>query len=136
LAGFVDAVAGGGGLISLPAYLIAGLAPHNAIATNKLSAFMGVSLSSARFYKNKMIDLKLALPSMALAVAGSAAGARLVLGVSDAAVRYMLLFALPAVAFFVLRKKDLDEHAAPIARKKQWLVVLSASLVIGAVRRF
>jgi uncharacterized membrane protein YfcA len=136
LAGFVDAIAGGGGLISLPAYLLAGLAPHYAIATNKLSAFMGVSLSGARFYKNKMIDLKLALPSMALAVAGSACGARLILSVSDAAIKYMLLFALPGVAFFMLRKKDLDEHAAPIARKKQWLIVLTASLVIGVYDGF
>jgi uncharacterized membrane protein YfcA len=48
----------------------------------------------------------------------------------------MLLFALPVVAFFMLRKKDLDEHAAPIARKKQWLIVLTASLVIGVYDGF
>ena len=44
LGGFVDAVAGGGGLISLPAYMIAGLPVHNAIATNKLSSAMGTSV--------------------------------------------------------------------------------------------
>lgn len=40
LAGFIDAIAGGGGLISLPAYLIAGLPPHMAIGTNKFSSCM------------------------------------------------------------------------------------------------
>lgn len=45
LAGFVDAVAGGGGLISLPAYLMAGLPAHVAIGTNKLSSAMGTALS-------------------------------------------------------------------------------------------
>ncbi len=137
LAGFVDSIAGGGGLISLPAYLLAGLAPHHAIATNKLSSFMGVSLSTGRFLKNKMIDLKLALPSMALAVIGSAVGARLILLVSEAAVRYLLLFALPPIAFFMLRKKDLDAHAQSAPdRKKQYLIVLTASLLIGAYDGF
>ena len=68
LAGLVDSIAGGGGLISLPAYLLAGLPAHNAIATNKLSSFMGISLASARFFKNRLIDIKLAIPSMILAV--------------------------------------------------------------------
>lgn len=41
LAGFVDAIAGGGGLISLPAYLIAGVPTHMALGTNKMSSMMG-----------------------------------------------------------------------------------------------
>ena len=50
LAGFVDAIGGGGGLISLPAYLIAGLPAHQAIATNKLSATCGTALAAFRFH--------------------------------------------------------------------------------------
>ena len=45
LAGLIDAIAGGGGLISLPAYMIAGLPPHQAIATNKMSSSLGTALS-------------------------------------------------------------------------------------------
>ena len=48
IAGFVDAIAGGGGLISLPAYLISGLPVHNAIATNKMSSTMGTVLATFR----------------------------------------------------------------------------------------
>ena len=47
LAGFIDAIAGGGGLISLPAYLIAGLPPHAAIGTNKFSACLGTPLEAS-----------------------------------------------------------------------------------------
>ena len=47
--GLVDAIAGGGGLITLPAYMIAGLPVHNAIATNKLANTMGTSLATARY---------------------------------------------------------------------------------------
>ena len=63
LAGFVDAVAGGGGLISLPAYMIAGLPVHFAIGTNKLSSGMGTTLATARFAKSGYIAWKNALLS-------------------------------------------------------------------------
>ena len=55
LGGFVDAVAGGGGLISLPAYLIAGAPPHMSIATNKLSSAMGTTLTTVGFAKKGCI---------------------------------------------------------------------------------
>ena len=58
LGGFVDAVAGGGGLISLPAYLIAGVPPHMSIATNKLSSAMGTTLTTVRFAKKGFIPWK------------------------------------------------------------------------------
>ena len=56
LAGFVDAIAGGGGLISLPAYMFAGVPVHNAIATNKLSSCTGTVVSTWRLIKNKRVD--------------------------------------------------------------------------------
>ena len=56
LAGFVDSIAGGGGLISLPAYLLAGVPMHNAIATNKLSSATGTAISTVRLCKNKFGD--------------------------------------------------------------------------------
>ena len=50
LAGLVDSIGGGGGLISLPAYLFAGIPPHMAIATNKLSSSLGTTISAARLF--------------------------------------------------------------------------------------
>ena len=61
LAGLVDSIAGGGGLISLPAYLAAGIPPHIAIGTNKLGSTMGTVISTARFAKMGYIKLKLSL---------------------------------------------------------------------------
>ena len=52
LAGFVDAIAGGGGIISLPAYLFAGIPPHMALGTNKLSSTSGTLISTIRYMKN------------------------------------------------------------------------------------
>ena len=75
LAGFVDAIGGGGGLISLPAYLLAGLPMHQAIATNKLSSACGTTLATARFVKEGLVNWKLAVPTVAAAMLGSSIGA-------------------------------------------------------------
>jgi uncharacterized membrane protein YfcA len=132
LAGLIDAVAGGGGLISLPAYLLAGLPPHNAIATNKLSSCIGTVASTGRFVKNKCIDWPTAVPSAALAVLGAVAGANLVLGISDTVIRYVMLVLIPLLAFVVLKKRDLaDVEGAPVSRGRQFAIILAAALVVG-----
>ena len=128
----LDAVAGGGGLISLPAYLIAGLPPHNAIATNKLSSSIGTVASTARFIRNKCVDWATAVPSSLLAILGSVAGANLVLSIDDNVIRYIMLALIPLLAVVVLRKRNLDEPSVvPISRRKQILIVCFVSIVIG-----
>ena len=77
LAGFVDAIGGGGGLISLPSYLFAGIPVHTAIGTNKFSAVFGTTLATGRFAKQGMIEKRLALPAVAAAFVGASIGARL-----------------------------------------------------------
>ena len=131
-ASLLDAVAGGGGLISLPAYLIAGLPPHNAIATNKLSSSIGTCASTARFIKNKCVDWPTAIPSAVLAVLGSIAGAKLILSINDNAIRYIMLAIVPIIAFVVLKKRDLSaESLEPVSRRRQFLVVCLAALFVG-----
>lgn len=131
-AGLIDAVAGGGGLISLPAYLIAGLPPHNAIATNKLSSSIGTVASTTRFIKNKCVDWPTAIPSAVLAVLGSIAGAKLILAIDDNAIRYIMLVLVPVLAFVVLKKRDLStEMLEPVGRKRQMIVVCLAALFVG-----
>ena len=132
LAGFVDAIGGGGGLISLPAYLFAGLPVHQAIATNKLSSSCGTCLSTARFLKNGLINLKLALPAVAAAFAGSSVGARLSLSVSEDVMKYILLIVLPVTAFVVLNRHLFRDSGKPAAADRKTLAVCCVSaFVIG-----
>ena len=77
LTGFVDAIGGGGGLISLPAYLLAGLPIHRAIATNKLSSACGTSLVTVRYIHSGMVNARLVPPTVLAAFCGSFLGARL-----------------------------------------------------------
>ena len=106
LAGIVDSIAGGGGLISLPAYLMAGLPPHMAVATNKLSSSCGTTVSAFRYLKNRCVSLPLVPSTVLAALAGSAIGARLVLALDERYIKGMLFIVLPVTAFFVLRKKS------------------------------
>ena len=132
LAGFVDAIGGGGGLISLPAYLFAGLPVHQAIATNKLSSSCGTCLSTARFLKNGLINLKLALPAVAAAFAGSSVGARLSLSVSEDVMKYVLFIVLPAAAFVVLNRHLFGDGGGEAKADRRTVVIcILSALVIG-----
>lgn len=133
LAGLVDSIGGGGGLISLPAYLFAGLPVHMAIATNKLSSACGTSLATARFIRKGLVNFRLALPSVVAAVVGSALGAKLSLSVSETVMKYILLGVLPVAAFFVLNRKwfrDDGKHAA-VADRRTWIICVISAFVIG-----
>ena len=130
LGGFVDSVAGGGGLITLPTYFLAGIPTHIAAGTNKVVNGIGTATASVRYLKSGKVDLSIALPAAAGALAGSAAGARLALLLSDALLKGLMLVALPLVAVFLMVKKDFgletgDGPVVPPLRK------LALSLLIG-----
>lgn len=131
LGGFVDAVAGGGGLISLPAYMIAGLPVHNSIATNKLSSGMGTTVSTIRFAKGGNIPWKKALPCVIMAMIGSAAGARLALLVDAELFKRLMLVIIPVTAYYVLKNKSMGEDPEPLDFKKMIIRASAAALVIG-----
>ena len=105
LAGFVDSVAGGGGLISLPAYYLAGLSPVVAAGTNKLSACIGTVAASGRFLAGHRVDVRVALLAALGAFPGSWLGAVLLQTIPEQTVRVMMIAAIPLVAAVVLRRK-------------------------------
>lgn len=131
LAGLVDSIAGGGGLISLPAFLFAGLPMHSAIATNKLSSTVGTTISTARYCKNGYYDKKLAAPGIICALIGSMIGARLVLLVADKYLKWMMIFILPIVAVAVLMDKNHEEKESTLSLEKRVVIVAAAGLIIG-----
>lgn len=135
-ASFVDAIGGGGGIISVPVYLIAGLPTHFALGTNKLSACLGTIASTFRYIKNGFADWMLALPSVAFALVGSHLGTRLQISLNEAYLKYMLLFVLPIVAFVMLKQKKFPEKAEMIPMWEKMLIVFAASLILGAYDGF
>lgn len=133
LASFMDAIAGGGGIISAPAHLIAfgGIPASYALGTNKLSASLGTAFSAARFIKNGYVNWWLFGPSIAFALTGSVIGTWLQHRTPDAVLKYMLLLVLPAVAVITLRGRDWPDEPGEIDPKRQIAVVWAASFLIG-----
>lgn len=136
LASFMDAIAGGGGIISLPTYLLAGLPMHMALGTNKISASLGSLASVGRYIKNGYVNWHLAVPSIVLALLGSSLGTRLQLAINEKYLQYLLLFVLPITAIVVLRQRSFREEPGEIAPRRQMICVLGASLLIGAYDGF
>lgn len=133
LAGFVDSIAGGGGLISLPAYLFAGLPVHMAIGTNKLSSTCGTALTTARFIRGGLIRWRLALPGIAAAMVGSGIGSRLSLITDERIIRVVLFMVLPLAALIVLNPRLFPEREQReiIVDARTLTVCVLAALVIG-----
>ena len=137
LGGFVDSIAGGGGLISLPAYLIAGLPAHAAIGTNKISSAMGTSLTTWKFWKQGYIKPRLSLLCVVFALIGSTLGANLALLVSDRYFKIILLVILPLTAFYVFKSKAMETGGKePLSPGRTALIAAAAAFVIGAYDGF
>ena len=136
LASFVDGVAGGGGIISIPTYFLAGLPAHLALGTNKLSSSIGTAVSTARFIRGGFVDWKLAIPSVALALWGAHLGTSLQLMMDERYLKWLLLLVLPVVAFVVLRQKQLPEQRGEMDERRRAAIVLAASFVVGAYDGF
>jgi uncharacterized membrane protein YfcA len=107
-AGFIDSAVGGGGTISIPAYMLTGMPAHYVFGTNKLSASLGTALATGRFIKNRAIDMRTAAISGAASLIGAAIGSRVALLLDDRTFRILLLAALPCVAVFMALRKSAD----------------------------
>ena len=131
LAGFVDSVAGGGGLISLPAYLLAGLPAHFAIGTNKVSSAMGTAVATFRYSRSGYIDWKMGAGCTVFALAGSALGARIALLIDDNVFKIIMLFILPLTALYIMRGNAFAESTEPYGFVKTLAIGSTAAFVIG-----
>ena len=137
LAGFVDAIAGGGGLISLPGYLLAGLPPINAVATNKLSSSIGTAAATWRLWRGGYINFALAIPAALLAIAGSIIGSQLALITPESMFTLLLVIVLPIVALFTLRTNSFrDETNESISFRKRCVIVAIFAFFIGGYDGF
>lgn len=133
LAGLIDSIAGGGGLISVPAYLAAGLPPHFALGNNKFSSFSGTIFTTVRYFRHGMIDIPVAVTSALFALIGSTLGTKTVLWLDPSFVYYILLFLIPAMTIFTIMKKQMgtDNNSHTISKALKLIVGASAGLIIG-----
>jgi uncharacterized protein len=109
LAGFMDAIAGGGGLVTVPALLLAGFSPVEALGTNKLQGLFGSGSATLSYAAKGHVDLRKQLPSAVLSLLGAIAGALLATVLPGEWLRAALPALLIAIAFYFLLKPSMDD---------------------------
>lgn len=111
--GFIDSIAGGGGLIMMPALLFAGVPPINALATNKLQSVFGTGVALRNYARSGLVEWRPNRVSAALVFAGATIGALVVQMIDTRLLNLIIPFLLVAVALYVLlspRMNDDDAH--------------------------
>lgn len=133
-AGWVDAVSGGGGLVQLPALLLAlpGAAPVTVLATNKLSSVCGTSAAALTYQRRVRPDLRTAVPMAAVALAGSALGALCASLLPKVAFRPLVLVLLVVVAAWTLARPQMGrEHHLRFDGRRHHLAAAAVGGGIG-----
>lgn len=134
LAGFVDAMVGGGGLIQLPAFflLMPQLSLVQTLATNKTASFAGTALSTFHYLKNVQLNWRELLPAIISAAAGAFGGALLVSFVHKEQFTPVLILVLLLVLIYTILKKNLGmESTHTLSPRKHLLWSILTGLIIG-----
>ena len=134
LGAFVDSIAGGGGLITLPAYMMAGLPVHLAAGTNKVVAGSGTLMAVFRFFRSGKIRIRVALCAGLGSLTGGFIGAEIAKLLPGSLLKGMMLVALPMMAIFLTVKKDFGQDTTvqkEISVRKEVAISLAIGLAIG-----
>ncbi|WP_457660844.1 TSUP family transporter [Sinorhizobium medicae] len=113
LAGFIDSIAGGGGMITIPAMLIAGIPPLETLGTNKLQSLFGSGSASIAYARHGHVNLREQLPMALMSAAGAVLGALLATVVPADILEAVLPFLLIGIALYFGFKPDvgdIDKH--------------------------
>ena len=111
-AGFVDSIAGGGGIISLPALLAVGIPPHLALGTNKLQASLGTAFAAGNYARRGLLERSQLLPGVICTAAGALAGAMLVVRLPSMWLGRIVPWLLVAIFVYIVRSPRLGVSAS------------------------
>jgi uncharacterized membrane protein YfcA len=136
VAGLIDAIAGGGGLVALPALLASGLPPHIALGTNKGQAVFGATASAVSFWRRGMVDRDRAPIGFAAGFAGACLGAWGVLAVPLRPLRAIVIVLLLVAAAVVLARRDVEPRPRSMGRAARAAALAGIALAIGAYDGF
>jgi len=135
LAGFVDSIAGGGGLISVPALLLAGASPIEALATNKLQGTFGAATATVTYARAGHVDLRGQLGMAVISAIGGGLGALVAHLIPVGVLRVVMPVVLVAVALFFALKPGLSD-ADRVERIRPGVFAVTAVPLIAAYDGF
>jgi uncharacterized membrane protein YfcA len=110
LAGFVDAIAGGGGMITIPALLSVGIPPHLALGTNKLQACFGSLTAALNYHRTKMVKLRETVLGIGFTAVGAFAGTMFVQVLAPHILSHLIPFLLLGLLIYMLFNPKIGTH--------------------------
>ena len=112
VAGFIDSIAGGGGLIAMPAYMMCGMPMYYVYGCNKFQCAVGRTAAAYKSFKSGCLDLKITAVSAVSSFLCSFLGTRIIFYLTDAQIRSMLMVLLPLTAVLVIFVKNAWSYTA------------------------
>lgn len=129
ISAFVDSIAGGGGIISLPSFLITGLSPHFALGTNKFSSTASSLTSSLKYAQSDKVNFGLLKFLVPFTLIGAAFGANTVLSIDQRFLSIMVLVLVIGVGLYSLFSKQ-------IGRENHFRGITKINLCLGIILAF
>ncbi|QKJ22202.1 sulfite exporter TauE/SafE family protein [Poseidonibacter lekithochrous] len=118
IAGYIDSIAGGGGMIQVPVLLYSGIPPIFVLATNKMASLFGTLMATIKYYLSNKISLKVVSIAIIPCLLASYIGSELVMYVPDNIIQWAILISIPIALIFLLKKsKEFKEEKTELSKK-------------------
>lgn len=132
IAAFIDAVVGGGGLISIPALLATGMSPATALGTNKLASSFGSFTSSMRFLRSRHVDFRMMMKLFPVSFVMSVLGALIAIRLPGEVLKPLVLIMLVVVLVYTLFKKDWGAiEKENILTPRKIVILIAFTVILG-----
>mgnify|MGYP000129685391 CR=1 FL=1 len=125
MAGYIDSIAGGGGMIQVPVLLLSGISPIYVLASNKIASVFGVFMATIKYALSKKISWKVVSIAIIPCLLASYLGSSLIMYFSDEFIKWAILIAIPIALIFLLKKsKTIKEEKVELSKKN---IILSTA---------
>jgi len=131
IAGLIDSIAGGGGLLMIPSYILLGIPPHSTLGTNKFAATLGTSVAVFNFMRKGKVSFTIILSGISFALFGAFIGSKVILFIDENMVGKLIAFLLPFGIFFTLMPKKGDIKSIKLKRIDLLFKIPLICLVVG-----
>ncbi len=125
VAGYIDSIAGGGGMIQVPVLLFSGISPVYVLASNKIASILGVLMATIKYALSKKISWKVVSIAIIPCLVASYIGSKLIMYLSDEVIKWAILIAIPIAMIFLFKKsKKIEEQKIELNKKN---IILSTA---------
>ncbi|MDL2212188.1 TSUP family transporter [Erysipelotrichaceae bacterium OttesenSCG-928-M19] len=129
--GFIDAIAGGGGIVGMIGFMLAGVPMHNILGTNKIQAMFGTGVATRNYVKNGSYKKEYIIFSVLGSLCGAFLGSSVALSIEQDTLAIIMTIALPIISLVSLSGFRGEKKETHYSRKKIYLLALSIGLGVG-----